>query len=97
MQLYLIAALDYTTIMVFSIIFMVLMVLSSVAMIIIVMLQRGEDQNMGAITGGAESFFGKNKSRGLDAKLKRWTIYVAIAILVSSIMFFVMQILKSNV
>ena len=53
----------YTVYTVFSIIFMVLMVLLSIAMIIIVVLQQGNTSNLGAIAGGAESFFGKNKAR----------------------------------
>ncbi len=86
----------YTVYTVFSIIFMVLMVLLSIAMIIIVVLQQGNSSNLGAIAGGAESFFGKNKARSLDGKFKRWTIFIAIAILVTSILFFVIQILKAR-
>lgn len=85
----------YTVYTVFSIIFMVLMVLLSIAMIIIVVLQQGNNNNLGAIAGGAESFFGKNKARSLDGKFKRWTIIIAIAILITSILFFVFQILKN--
>lgn len=81
---------------VLSIIFMVIMVLLAVIMIIIVVMQQGESSNLGAIAGGAESFFGKNKSRSLDAKFKRWTIFVAGMILLTSILFFVIQILKSR-
>lgn len=86
----------YTVYTVFSIIFMVIMVLLSVAMIIIVVLQQGNSSNLGAIAGGAESFFGKNKARSLDGKFKRWTIIIAIAILITSILFFVIQILKAR-
>lgn len=81
---------------VLSIVFMVLMVLFSLTMIIIVMLQQGNSNNLGAIAGGAESFFGKNKARSMDAKFKRWTIIVAAMILVTSILFFVVQILKAR-
>ena len=76
-----------------SIVFMVLMVLASIAITIIVVMQSGTDNNLGAITGGSESFFGKNKSKSLDAKLKRITIYLSISILIISILFFVIQIL----
>ena len=79
-----------------SIIFMIIMVLLSVAMIAIVMLQQGNTTNLGAITGAAESFFGKNKAKTMDSKFKRWTMMIAAAILVSSILFFVLSILKSN-
>jgi len=81
---------------VLSIIFMIIMVLLSVAMIAIVMLQQGNTTNLGAITGAAESFFGKNKAKTMDSKFKRWTMMIAGAILVSSILFFVLSILKNN-
>ncbi|MFW5780345.1 MAG: preprotein translocase subunit SecG [Bacillota bacterium] len=81
---------------VLSIVFMVLMVLFSIAMIIIVVLQQGNSNNLGAIAGGSESFFGKNKAKSLDSKFKRWTIVVASMILVSSILFFVIQILRER-
>jgi preprotein translocase subunit SecG len=69
------------------------MVLFSIAIIIIVVMQEGNSNNIGAIAGGTESFFGKNKAKSVDSKLKRLTIYLAIAILLSSILFFVIQIL----
>lgn len=78
---------------VLSIIFMVLMALLSIGLIIIVVMQEGNSNNLGAIAGGSESFFGKNKSKSMDAKLKRLTIYIAISILITSILFFVVQIL----
>lgn len=86
----------YNVYTVLSIIFMVIMVLLSVAMIIIVVLQQGNSSNLGAIAGGAESFFGKNKARSLDGKFKRWTIFISIGILLTSILFFVIQILKAR-
>ncbi len=97
LEMMLLAVEPYKVYTVFSIIFMVLMVLLSIAMIIIVVLQQGNSDNLGAIAGGAESFFGKNKARSLDGKFKRWTIIIAIAILVTSILFFVFQILKNAV
>ncbi|MFA6866841.1 MAG: preprotein translocase subunit SecG [Clostridia bacterium] len=81
---------------VLSIIFMVLMILLSIAMVLIVIMQEGNSSDLGAIAGGAESFFGKNKAKSLDTKFKRWTIYLSIGILVTSILFFVVQILKNN-
>ncbi|MGI6133164.1 MAG: preprotein translocase subunit SecG [Christensenellales bacterium] len=81
---------------VLSIVFMSLMVLFSIVMIIIVVMQQGNNANLGAIAGGAESFFGKNKAKSLDAKFKRWTIIVAAMILVTSVLFFVIQILKER-
>lgn len=78
----------------FSIAFMILMVLSSIAMIIVVLLQRGDaSNNMSAITGGSDTFFGRNKSRSIDGKFKLATVIIAGSILVFSILFFVFQVL----
>ena len=48
---------------VLSIILIILMLLLSIIMIGIVMLQKGNSNNLGAIAGGADSFFGKNKAK----------------------------------
>lgn len=80
----------------FIIAFMVLMVLLAIAMVVIVMLQSGNQNNLGAITGAAESFFGKNKAKTMDAKFKKWTVIIAAAMLVCSILFFVFWLLLNN-
>ena len=55
-------------------------------LIAVVLLQSGSQRGLsGSIAGGAETFFGKNKGRSLDAKLKKWTSVVAVLFLVSSI------------
>ncbi len=75
---------------------MVLMVLLAIAMIVIVMMQSGNQNNLGAITGAAESFFGKNKAKTMEAKFKRWTVIIAVGMLVCSILFFVFYMLKEG-
>ena len=81
----------------FGIAFMVLLVLSSIAMIIIVLIQRGDENNgMGAITGGSDTFFGRNKTRSIDGKFKLATIIIAASMLVFSILFFVFQVLNAK-
>jgi preprotein translocase subunit SecG len=81
----------------FQIATMVLMVVFSVIMIIVVALQEGSNANLGAITGAAESFFGKNKAKSLEAKFKRWTMVIGLCVLICSISYFVLSILKSNI
>lgn len=79
---------------VFCIVFMVLLVLAAIAMIAIVLMQRGnEDNGMGAITGGSDTFFGNHKSRSIDGKFKLATVIVASSMLLFSILFFVFQVL----
>ncbi|MDR0396803.1 MAG: preprotein translocase subunit SecG [Oscillospiraceae bacterium] len=47
----------------------VLLVISSLVVIISVLLQPGETSGLGAIAGGAETFFGKNKAKSYEGKL----------------------------
>ena len=55
----------------------------SLALIAIVILQSGKSAGLsGAIGGGADTFLSKNKAKSLDAKLARWTKWVAIAFMI---------------
>lgn len=58
--------------------FTVLLVIISIALIAIVLLQQGRSAGLGAISGGAEQLFGKQKARGIDALLHRVTIVIAV-------------------
>ncbi|UAC47800.1 preprotein translocase subunit SecG [Bacillus aquiflavi] len=64
----------------------VLLVIVSISLIIVVLLQSGKNAGLsGAISGGAEQLFGKQKARGLDLVLHRITI-------VLSVLFFILTI-----
>lgn len=61
-------------------------VIISLALIIVVLMQHGKQQGLsGAIAGGAETFFGKNKGRTVDAMLKKFTSVIAALFIVSSV------------
>lgn len=63
-------------------------VIISIALILVVLLQHGKQQGLsGAIAGGAETFFGKNKGRTIDAMLRKFTAVIAILFIISSIVF----------
>lgn len=51
----------------------VLLALVSIAIIIVIILQEGNQQGIGVVTGAADSYFSKNKARSIDAFLSRWT------------------------
>jgi preprotein translocase subunit SecG len=56
-------------------------------------LQSGRSAGLsGAITGGAEQLFGKQKARGLDAVLQRITVVLAVLFFVLSIAVTYMQL-----
>ena len=66
--------------------FKVLLIIFSVALIAIVLLQKGKSAGLsGAITGGAEHLFGKQKARGMDLLLQRITMGLAIGFFILTV------------
>ncbi|WP_345946875.1 preprotein translocase subunit SecG [Staphylococcus aureus] len=64
----------------------VLLIIDCIALITVVLLQEGKSSGLsGAISGGAEQLFGKQKQRGVDLFLNRLTIILLI-------LFFVLMI-----
>jgi len=51
---------------------------AAIALIIVVILQEGNSKGVGVVSGGADTFFSKNKARSIDAFLARWTKFFAI-------------------
>ena len=78
---------------VLQIIFGIILLLFSIAIIIVILLQEGHQKDLGTITGGADTFLSKNKARSVDSFLARWTKSIAIGffvivILINAFMFF---------
>ncbi|MGN0545034.1 MAG: preprotein translocase subunit SecG [Acutalibacteraceae bacterium] len=68
---------------VYEIIFGIVLLILSIAIIILVLLQESKSAGLsGAIAGGAETFFGKNKSRTMESKLVLVTKIIAISFFV---------------
>lgn len=54
----------------------------SIAIIVVIILQEGNQQGIGVVTGAADSYFSKNKARSIDAFLSRWTkVFAAVFVL----------------
>jgi len=63
-----------------------LLVIVAVALIVVVLLQNGKSAGLsGAISGGAEQLFGKQKARGLELILHNATIVLGILFFVLTI------------
>lgn len=61
-------------------------IIVAIALIVIVLLQHGKQAGLsGAIAGGAETFFGKNKGRTIDAILSKLTSVAAVIFLITSL------------
>lgn len=65
----------------------ILHLIVAIALIAIVLMQSGKSAGLsGSIAGGAESFFGKNKGKTIDAILSKITAATAIIFLVTSLL-----------
>ena len=61
-------------------------VIAAVFLTAVIMLQSGKSAGLsGAIAGGTDTFLSKNKAKSWDAKLARWTKWVAIGFMVLSL------------
>ncbi len=66
-------------------------ILVSIFIIITVLLQSGKSAGLsGTIAGGAETFFGKNKGRTMDALFSKLTSVAAIGFLITSVVLFIL-------
>ena len=60
----------------------ILQVISCAILIVFVLGQSGKHSGLGVISGGADSFLSKNKAKTADAKLAKWTKWVALVFMV---------------
>lgn len=60
-------------------------ILVCVALSIIVLMQEGKSAGLGAISGAAETYWGKNKGRSMDGALVKATTFLAVAFIVLAI------------
>ena len=63
----------------------ILLLISALILVVSVLLQSSESSGIGAVIGAAETFFGKNKAKGMEAKLALVTkicagVFVALSI-----------------
>jgi len=75
-----------------STILTVLLILASLGLIASILLQSGRSAGLsGAIGGGAEQLWGKNKARDYDAKFDRITKVSAVVFIASALLLSYMQ------
>ena len=70
------------------IILTVIFIVMCIALTVLVLMQEGKDEGLGAISGAAESYWGKNKGRSMEGKLVKVTawlsvIFVAVALILN--------------
>lgn len=60
----------------------IILIILAVIVVAIVLLQEGNQRNLGAISGAADSFMEKGKARSLDTFLSKWTKFISIGFFV---------------
>ena len=71
-----------------SLAFMILMLIAGIALIVVVMMQKGTNDNVGVISGASDTYYGRNKEKGKEGVLKKVTFVLFAFILVCSIISF---------
>ncbi len=83
---------SYALYMGLSITMIVLMAISALTAIVLVLLQPSNSSGIDALGGSSETFFGKNKGKSIEAKMKKWTWICLAVLVVFSIAFYVLQL-----
>lgn len=60
----------------------ILFILVSIALLLVVLMQEGKSAGLGAISGAAETYWGKAKGRSMEGMLMKITKVLAIAFMV---------------
>lgn len=70
---------------VLRIVLTVILILVSIAFTVIVLMQEGKSAGLGAISGAAETYWGKNKGRSMEGALVRITRVLGVVFMVLAI------------
>ncbi len=81
----------YYTYLTVSFILIALMGIAAIVAIILVLLQPANSTGIDALGGSGETFFGKNKGKSIESRMKKWTWICLLILAVFSIAFFVVQ------
>ena len=70
---------------VLRIILSVIFILICIGLTALVLMQEGKAAGLGAISGAAETYWGKNKGRSMEGTLVKITKYLAVAFIVIAV------------
>lgn len=67
------------------IVIQIIFIILCIALTVLVLMQEGKSAGLGAISGAAETYWGKNKGRSMEGKLVKITKYLAIGFMVLAV------------
>ena len=59
----------------------VIFIIVCIALVVLVLMQEGKTAGLGAVSGAAETYWGKNKGRSMESKLVKITTCLAVGFL----------------
>ena len=59
----------------------VIFIIVCIALVVLVLMQEGKTAGLGAVSGAAETYWGKNKGRSMESKLVKITTCLAVVFL----------------
>lgn len=80
---------SFLALRVVSYVLIVLMSLAAITAVILVLMQPGNSTGVSALGGSSETFFGKNKGKSIEARMKKWTVLCLIVLAILSVAFYV--------
>ena len=86
-------AMSYGLYMTLSIICLVLSIIASIFVIIVVIMQPSNSNGINAISGHSETFYGKNKNKTLESKMRKLTIIAIAVVAVCMIAFYIVSLI----
>ncbi len=63
----------------------VVFILVCIALVVLVLMQEGKSAGLGAISGAAETYWGKNKGRSMEGRLVKFTKWLAVCFMVLAV------------
>lgn len=81
----------WTVYQIVSFVLLALMAVCALVAIVIVLFQPSNSSGIDALGGSSETFFGKNKGKSMESKMKKWTTICLIVLAVLAIVFFILQ------
>lgn len=77
-------------------IFLIIIFLAALIAILVILFQKSNSDGIQGITASSETFFGKNKGRSIESKLKKWSWVLLGVIAVLSIVLYIVQVMLQS-
>lgn len=71
----------------------ILSVICAVFIIIVVMIQPGNSNGISALDGTSDTFYGKNKSKTVESKLRKLTVVCLVIMTILMVAFYLIKLL----